>query len=110
MKIGSPLVHTALGATGITLLAGVAAADPNVTSKAAGGDAEWTLIQTAGEATFDGQRLTLSGVSPQSLMFTDRPQRLAEAIPTPIVVRLWEGNNTFAKDPPNAGVTGLADG
>ena len=105
-----PLRRTILSATSATLLAGVAVADPAVTSKAAGDHAAWVLMQTATDASFDGQRLTLKKVSPRTLMFTERPQRIAEDVPTANVVQLWSADGTFNKQPPNAGVTAVVDG
>ncbi|MGO1077065.1 hypothetical protein [Inquilinus sp. CA228] len=94
------------------LLAGPAFADPTETVKAAGKDASWLFIQTAQRSTFDGKTLTLSGVSPSVVMFTDRPARAAEAIPTATFIKDWgiKGANSFVADPPNAGLTSIVDG
>ena len=87
-------------------------ADPAETAKAAGKDASWLFIQTAQQVQFDGKTLTLSGVSPSVVMFTDRPARMAEAIPTGTFLKGWDkgGENSFKSDPPNAGLTSLVDG
>ena len=94
------------------LLVGPAWADPTETAKAAGKDASWLFIQTAQSSTFDGKTLTLSGVSPSVIMFTDRPKRAAEAIPTASFLADWGkgGATSFVSDPPNAGLTSLVDG
>jgi hypothetical protein len=96
----------------VALLASPAFADPTETAKAAGKDASWLFIQTAQHVQFDGKTLTLSGVSPSVVMFTDRPKRAAEAIPTATFIKDWgtKGKNSFVADPPNAGLTSIVDG
>jgi hypothetical protein len=96
---------------GGALLAGPALADPATTAKAAGKEASWLFIQTAESAQFDGKTLTLKNVSPSVVMFTDRPARAAEAIPTATFLTSWnDGKGSFKSDPPNAGLTMLVDG
>jgi hypothetical protein len=96
----------------IALLSNPALADPVETAKAAGKDASWLFIQTARKVQFDGKTLTLSGVDPSVVMFTDRPKRVAEAIPTVTFIKDWgaKGKNSFVADPPNAGLTSIVDG
>ena len=102
----------AAAALGVALLTGPALADPTETIKAAGKDASWLFIQTAQQVQFDGKTLTLSGVSPSVVMFTDRPKRAAEAIPTATFLKSWDvgGKRSFRSDPPNAGLTSIVDG
>jgi hypothetical protein len=97
---------------GILLLANPACADPTETAKAAGKDASWLFILTAQKVQFDGKTLTLSGVSPSVVMFTDRPKRAAEAFPTATFLKSWDagGKGSFQSDPPNAGLTSIVDG
>ncbi|MGO1077067.1 hypothetical protein [Inquilinus sp. CA228] len=97
---------------GAVLLSSPAFADPTETAAAAGKDASWLFIQTAQKVQFDGKTLTLSGVSPSVVMFTDRPARAAEAIPTATFIKDWgiKGKNSFVADPPNAGLTSIVDG
>jgi hypothetical protein len=106
------LKHAVAAALGILLLASPAWADPPETAKAAGKDARWLFIQTAQKVQFDGKTLTLSGVNPSVVMFTDRPKRTAETIPTANLVKSWDagGKGSFKSDPPNAGLTSIVDG
>src|SRR5882757_2982454 len=54
-------------------------------------------------ATLQGETLTLSGVSPSSIVFADRPVRSAGHQPTADVIAEWgSGDDSFAKNPPNA--------
>jgi len=94
------------------LLTGTAAADPAETAKAAGEDAKWLFIQTAPELQFDGTTLTLKNINPSMVMFTDRPARMAEALPTATFLAGWDkgGAKSFKADPPNAALTSLVDG
>ena len=97
---------------GAVLLSSPAWADPTETANAAGKDASWLFIQTAQHVQFDGKTLTLSGVNPSVIMFTDRPKRVAEAIPTDTFIKGWGdgGTGSFVSDPPNAGLTSVVDG
>lgn len=61
------------------------------------------FVQTAQGATSDGTTLTLKGVTPSTLYFSDRPQRVVGHMATADFVDLWsEGDNSFEEDPPNA--------
>ena len=69
---------------------------------------ESMFAQTAPRAASDGERLTLEGVTPATLFFSDRPQRVVGHLSTEDFVGLWgDGENSFAEDPPNAVVAYL---
>ncbi len=54
-------------------------------------------------ATLQGDTLTLTGVTPSSIIFADRPVRSAGHQPTADVIAEWgSGDDSFAKNPPNA--------
>jgi len=63
-------------------------------------------------ATLQGNVLTMTGVSPNSIVFADRPVRAAGHVLTKDFLKEWdEGRDSFAKDPPNATISVLgADG
>jgi hypothetical protein len=55
-------------------------------------------------------RLTLNGVSPVTLFFSDRPERIAGNMKTAAFVPFWsEGSDSFLSDPPNADLSILED-
>ena len=57
-------------------------------------------------ATLQGDTLTLTGVTPSSIIFADRPVRSAGHQPTADVIAEWgSGDDSFAKNPPNATVS-----
>src|SRR6266704_4135505 len=57
-------------------------------------------------ATLQGDTLTLTGVSPSSIVFADRPVRSAGHQPTADVIAEWgSGDDSFVKNPPNATVS-----
>ncbi len=59
-------------------------------------------------ATLQGDTLTLTGVSPSSIIFADRPVRSAGHQPTADVIAEWgSGDDSFTKNPPNATVSVL---
>ncbi len=61
-------------------------------------------------ATLDGNTLTLVGVAPNTIVFSDRPARMAGHVNTAHFITEWdEGRDSFAKDPPNATISVLGD-
>jgi hypothetical protein len=64
---------------------------------------ESMFVQTAEGMDSDGQSLTLRGITPSTLYFSDRPKRVVGHMSTPDFVDLWAiGDNSFETDPPNA--------
>ena len=64
---------------------------------------ELLFVQSAKRATLTNGKLTLTGVAPTTVFFSDRPKRIAGHVATTEMVPLWsEGQNSFLKDPPNA--------
>ena len=60
-------------------------------------------------ATLQGNKLTLTGVSSNSIVFADRPVRAAGHVLTSHFIKEWDvGNDSFAKDPPNATISVLS--
>jgi len=56
-----------------------------------------------------GGKLVLTGIAPNSIIFADRPVRAAGHDLTAHVIEDWAaGNDSFAKDPPNATVSGFS--
>jgi hypothetical protein len=77
-----------------------------------GKTADFLFVQTASGMRFDAatNQLTLTGVSPVTLFFADRPERIAGNMRTAAFVPFWsEGTNSFLSDPPNADVS-IIDG
>ncbi|HMM90785.1 hypothetical protein [Bradyrhizobium sp.] len=57
-------------------------------------------------ASLQGGKLTLTGISPNAIVFADRPVRSAGHDLTSRIVEDWgNGSDNFAKDPPNATVS-----
>lgn len=70
--------------------------------------ADFLFVQTAKGMTFDKatNKLTLVEVSPITVMFADRPERVAGNMKTARFVPFWgEGKDSFLKDPPNADIS-----
>lgn len=94
-------------------LAAIAAAGTASAQQSPEGKADFLFVQTAGGMAFDADRnlLTLRGVSPVTLFFTDRPERIAGNMETVRFVPFWsEGTDSFLSDPPNADLSVLVDG
>jgi len=72
---------------------------------------ESMFVQTAQGIERDGDALTLLGVTPSTLYFSDRPQRVVGHMTTADFVDLWAiGDNSFESDPPNAVLAFLEPG
>jgi hypothetical protein len=64
---------------------------------------EALYAQSAAGMAYDNGRLTLNGIAPTTLYFSDRPERITGHIPTQEFFDSWgEGDDSFAGDPPNA--------
>jgi hypothetical protein len=72
---------------------------------------ESMFVQTAQGIDSDAGTLTLRGVTPSTLYFSDRPQRVVGHMSTADFVDLWAvGENSFESDPPNAVLSFLEPG
>ena len=59
----------------------------------------------------DGRTLTLKGISPTTLFFSDRPVRIAGHYRTGEYLEFWKaGPDSFLKDPPNATLSAFHEG
>ena len=70
--------------------------------------ADFLFVQTAKSMTFDKAtgKLTLGGVSPITVFFSDRPERIAGNMKTTAFVPFWsDGKDSFFSDPPNADIS-----
>lgn len=64
------------------------------------------IVMNARGATLQAGKLTLVGISPNSIVFADRPVRAAgHALTTHLLEEWGSGGGTFASDPPNATVS-----
>jgi hypothetical protein len=75
--------------------------------------ADFLFVQTAKAMQYDKatNRLTLRGVSPVTLFFSDRPERIAGNMGTREFIPFWgQGKNSFLSDPPNADISVLEGG
>ena len=64
---------------------------------------EEMFVQVARTVTSDQTTLTMHDVSPSTLYFSDRPERVVGHLTTEQFVEQWtEGPNSFFEDPPNA--------
>lgn len=73
--------------------------------------ANWLFVQVADSVMVDDKTITLKGVAPQTLMFSDRPERMTGDATTAGFVKFWnEGKDSFQKDPPNATLAVTVDG
>jgi hypothetical protein len=72
---------------------------------------EALYVQSAqGVKSHDGE-LTLEGLAPSTLMFSDRPERIVGHLTAAQFVEGWgHGENSFLDDPPNAVLSFLEEG
>jgi hypothetical protein len=65
------------------------------------------IVLNSHGATLQGNKLTLTGVSPNAIVFADRPVRAAGHQLTDNLLGEWKAGDSFDKDPPNATVSAL---
>ena len=83
-----------------TVAAGVVAEEGQATKEEM---AEFLFVQYAESATLSEGVLTLNGVAPDTLYFSDRPHRIVGREATQKFVKSWgEGEGSFSEIPPNA--------
>ena len=102
------LIAGATGLAGALLVSRAASAQD-----ASGANADFLFVQTADSMAFDADqnRLTLHDISPTTLFFSDRPERIAGNMSTEAFVPFWsEGKDSFLSDPPNADISILENG
>ena len=64
---------------------------------------EVLFVQSAKKVAFKDGVLTLQDVSPATIFFSDRPQRIVGHVGNDTFLKKWsEGENSFKTDPPNA--------
>jgi hypothetical protein len=64
------------------------------------------IVFNSDGASLQGDKLVLSGISTNAIVFADRPVRAAGHDTTAHVIEDWnKGSDNFAKDPPNATVS-----
>jgi hypothetical protein len=64
---------------------------------------DFLFVQTAKGFSHENGRITLRGVTPLTISFSDRPDRIAGHMPTSKFVPMWsQGQDSFLSNPPNA--------
>ncbi len=64
---------------------------------------DFLFVQTAEGFSHENGRITLRGVNPLTISFSDRPDRIAGHMPTSKFVPMWsQGADSFFSNPPNA--------
>lgn len=72
---------------------------------------QFLFVQTSAGMRYADGVLTLKDVSPITVLFSDRPERLAGHMATDDFVPFWnEGEDSFKSDPPNADLALLEKG
>ena len=67
------------------------------------------IVLNAQGVSLQGNKLVLTGVAPNSIVFADRPVRAAGHDLTSHIIEDWAmGTDNFAKDPPNATVSAFS--
>lgn len=69
----------------------------------------YEYVQQAAAMTYDGTKITLTGLAPATVFFSDRPYRLVGHVDNERFLSLWDAGSSFASDPPNAALSVLSD-
>jgi len=102
-----PMRRTIVAATAFTLAASLLAAVTFATA-AEEKTADFLFVQSAKSMSFDPatNKLTLENISPVTVFFTDRPERIAGNMKTTRFIPFWsDGKDSFKSDPPNADIS-----
>ncbi|MCY6381571.1 hypothetical protein [Hoeflea prorocentri] len=98
------------GAAVLFLSPGLAAAQQAGQPVPAAPTISYEYVQQASSMTFDGTTLTLRGVAPSTIFFSDRPYRTAGQVSTGQFAELWKApGGAFSVTPPNAAVSVLGN-
>jgi hypothetical protein len=96
----------------LVLMVALAAAFPGAIMAAADKEPPKTekvqmlFVQNAQHAELSNGKLILKGVSPATIFFSDRPDRIAGHIATSEMQPFWkDGKDSFTADPPNANLS-----
>ncbi|MXN66934.1 hypothetical protein GR183_18630 [Stappia sp. GBMRC 2046] len=91
----------------VVIAGGAMLVAPALASAAADDEAvELLFVQTSGGVTLGDGKLTLKKASPNTLYFSDRPERIVGRVTTRDFVDHWaSGDDSFKQDPPNAVLT-----
>ena len=72
---------------------------------------QFLFVQTSAGMQYADGVLTLTDINPITVLFSDRPERLAGHMATDDFVPFWsEGDDSFKSDPPNADLALLEEG
>ena len=72
---------------------------------------EEMFVHTARSVSSDQVTITLHGLTPSTLYFSDRPERVVGHMSTAQFVEMWaQGPNSFQEDPPNAVLSWVDEG
>lgn len=97
------LLASLLVVPGLARAAGEPAKKMEAKTEAAAKKADFLFVQNAQSIHYADGKLTLKGVSPTTIMFSDRPERIAGHMATARFVPFWsKGKDSFLADPPNA--------
>ena len=84
---------------------------PEAPADASAALVEEMFVHTARSISSQEGTLTLHGLTPSTLWFSDRPQRVVGHMTTEQFVQMWsQGPNSFLEDPPNAVLSWLDQG
>jgi hypothetical protein len=100
--------HTFVAATAITMALGLVCATFAKAAEEAPKQADFLFVQNAKSMSFDSStnKLTSESVSPVTVFFSDRPERIAGNMKTAAFVPFWsKGKDSFLSDPPNADIS-----
>lgn len=107
MKKSSIAVLLAL--FGLSILTPLRAAPP-AGPEADKGAVQLMFVQSAKGVAFEGNKMTLKGVSPSTIFFADRPERITGHLTLPAFLKEWDaGKDSFKADPPNATLSIFSD-
>ncbi len=101
-------LKTGAAVAGVALLGAAVKATPSSATDQAQDNIEEVqllFVQTSKDVVLEKGKMTLKGISPTTIFFSDRPKRIAGHMATEEFVVDWKegkGKNSFVDNPPNA--------
>ncbi len=106
LMTATTLLVSLIVAPGLVRAAEEPAKKEAVKTEEAAKKADFLFVQSAQSIHYADGKLTLKGVSPTTIMFSDRPVRIADHMATARFVPFWsKGKDSFLSDPPNASLS-----
>lgn len=97
------MIQILLALLALVMPLSVTGATPETKSAQSPKEVPMMFVQSAKNVSFEGNKMTLKGIGPSTIFFSDRPERITGHMSLQQFLKEWDqGKDSFKKDPPNA--------